>query len=632
MAPRRLDIKFGLDMTEVARAQAKARADSKKLATDMISDVDAAEKQKLELLKLQLKQGLAESEAARKKDAQGAAQTEKQKSDLLRQQLKEGLRASNESLAETKRIRLEEVKDQEKVNSSIMAGVKSVGSMALAFAGMSSASSIMGSVSDSLDKTHQYATKTAEDIFRIRGLVRELAAMRGDLGSTGPTAGNVLALQSKTLQSTEDVIAMTAQAEGIGQLAIGDTISRADFNKSLEATGKLATMEGGPAEAYGALQGNMLLGLDHKVGPEELQARLERMRHIIAPGAFTGLGQAQAQFGEMNGLVQNQIVTQEQAMGMISAFSLSGKDKAGTRANQFLRATLGAQIRHKGMPMAADLDGEKTDEYMRELGVGKTNDPFVIGDAIAADINKRQQNDPNKNDPNLRFNPYKHLQMHGYGNQEDQITMLTYAGLVNSGKYQQIRDIQNEGLQIGAPGHGVIDDLMAERLKKDTFLQTRQADVAAQLAGNVKGFNEEAYETARKSHFAILKQRSPDRYTKYEDYQSTYPGLEPLKDLGNALTGMGTHGDIRSFTSMDLHKEARRLGVYDDGLTNIESEKALASRIKGAGGDLTGGLEKSLNRVGAHLVELTTELKQARAQKGPPAPIPGKLVEPKLRP
>jgi hypothetical protein len=623
MAARRLDIKFGLDMTEVARAQAKARADSKKLATDMISDVDAAEKQKLELLKLQLRQGLAASEAARKQDVQGAAQAEQQKLELLRMQLKEGLRVS-----EARRRTLgEEKKAQQDANEAQMESVSGFLKMGAAMIGLESGKAMVSGVVGELDRTTAAAFKTAEELFKIRGAVRELAALRGEMGHTGPTAAHVLSMQSKTLQSSEDVNAMEQSAIGIGELAIGKTISREDFDTALESVGKMATLEGGSSDAYGALLGQTALQSDHKLTPEEAQARIHRLFQIQQPGGFRNMSQAAGQFSQMNGLIMNKILSPEEAMGTLSAFSVGNAGSAGTDTQAFVRATLGGQIKARGMAVDPDLDTQKTFEYMKAIGADKTKNPIEIGKAIARDLDKH------KNDAG--FNAYQHLQLHGFGNQHDREAIMTFAGLTNSGQLAKIEAAQNAPLDMGKPGEGPIDRLFNERVARDPFFQTRKAEVLGQLGSTKQGLKEEPYEIARKAAFAKLLNENR-MYGKYEEWGHRSELADFAEDMSMfRAPEKNSYGALRNATGDQIRREAKRLGIDESPVSMFSQEtndRDLARRVQGAGGDLSGITAKDLAAAAKDIREAAREFKAATAQKGPPPAIQGKPAQPRLRP
>ena len=212
-----------------------------------------------------------------------------------------------------------------------MANVKSLVQMGAAMMGLQSAGSVFHAIVDDFDKSRQYSAKVVEDLFKMRGAIRELAALRGEMGVTGPTAAHVLGVSAQTLQSTEEVNQMEQAGLGVGELAIGKTISKGEFDKAMVAAGKMQTLEGGSSDAYGRLTGQIALQSDHQMNAAEVQARLDRLFKIQQPGGFTNMSHAASQFAELNGHIMNQILTPEQAMGTLSAFSVSSPGQAATK-------------------------------------------------------------------------------------------------------------------------------------------------------------------------------------------------------------------------------------------------------------------------------------------------------------
>jgi hypothetical protein len=623
-------------MTEVARAQAKARADSKKLASEMISDADAAEKAKLEFIKRANAQKIAELAKSNKtevelaKDAAAVtAKAEAEKTAAAQKTAKEQIKAAQEKSKAAKRYLEEEKTQQEAANAAQVTAIKGYLSMGAAMMGLSSGRAVVSAVVGELDRTVASAQKAAEQLFTIRGAVRELAALRGEMGKTGPTAAHVLGMQAKTLQSTDEVNQMEQAAIGIGDLAIGKTISKADFDKSLESAGKMATLEGGSADAYGALTGQIALQSDHILSPEEHQARLNRLFLIQQPGGFKNMSQAAGQFSQLNGLVMNKILTAEEGMGLVSAFSTSGQAaSSGTDAEHFIRATLASRLKGRGMSVSPELDFEKSYEYMKSIGADKMTNPVTIGNAISADFKAQAAKDPN-------FKSYDYLTLHGFGNEQDKQAIMAYAGLKNTGMIDKIETAQKSGLDMGKPGEGPIDRLFNDRVRNDPFFQRRQAETLDQLGSAKQGARAEPYDIARLAAFAKLKDAG--RITG--DY-SSWPQRSEAQDFAEDIAAFrdpasDSYGAIRTATSRSLKAEARRLGIPDEPVSMFSQEtndRDLARKIQARGGDLTGLTASHLAAAAKDLRDAVRELKNTVTPKGPPAAIPGKPVPPRMRP
>ena len=619
-----------------------ARSESKKLAEEIISDTDAAEQAKLEFVKRANRQKIQELANAQKTEIELGKEAEREADRLDAERIaaakkvaKEEIAAKKEKAREATRFLAQEAKEQEKLNASQVASLKSLVQMSAAMVGLQSVSGVFTAMAHDMDKTSAYAMKTAEDLFKIRGALRELAALRGEMGTTGPTTAHVLGVQAQTLQTTEEVTAMESAALGIGELAIGvkengkleagKSMTREDFDKALISAGKMATLEGGSADAYGALTGQIALQSDHELSPEEMQARLDRMFKIQQPGGFRNMTQAASQFADVNDLVMNKIVTAEQAMGLNSAFSVSSPGQAATMTQQFVRATLGNQVRARGMKINPELETEKTFEYMKDIGADKTHDPIQIGKAIAADFAEAQKADKD-------FDPYTYLQQKGFGNQDDRKVIMAFAGMTNTEKINKIEAAQNAPLQIGAAGQGVIDKRFDDRVRKDPFLLNRQAETLDKLADAKQGQKEEPYEIARRFAFAHMKHVGA-MYGQYSEWQGVSPGWEQYYDT-QALRSPedNSYTALRRMTSYTLHHEAKRLGVKDSGESNVDYEKDLARRVQAAGGDLSGGAAKDLMNAAKTIDRAATKLEHALSPKGPPAPIQGRPNQPRLRP
>ena len=391
-----MDISLHLDRSQQARVEAEPRADSKKTAQQVIGDADAAEKAKLEFARRANAQKVQELARATKTEQELAREAAAAAIKATRDQE----RAQQDKARLAKRLVADLVRNQEKLTASPMGGVKSPVQMGAAMMGQQSASAVISGFKAELDKAAANAQKTAEETLKMPGAIRELAALRGELGATGPTTAHVLGMQAQTLQSAEDVNLMERSGLGIGELAIGKTISQETFDKSMVAAGRMQTLEGGSASAYGALTGQIALQSDHMLSPEEVRACINRMYEIQEPGGVTNMSQAIEQNSQLRQFVMNGILTPEQSMGTLSAFSAVGPPgQAATTTNQFVRATLGNQVRATGTQVDPELDTEQTYEYFQRLGVDKENDPLKIGKAMAADLAA-----PKK--ANASFGPY----------------------------------------------------------------------------------------------------------------------------------------------------------------------------------------------------------------------------------
>jgi hypothetical protein len=431
--------------------------------------------------------------------------------------------------------------------------------------------------------------------------------------------------QQATLTASQMQGVKSLKGLGIGEVAIGKTISKENFDKSMVPAGRMQTLEGGNAGLYGAVTGQIALQSDHMLSPEEVQARINRMYEIQKPGGFTNMSQAIEQDSQQSQLVMNGILTPEQSMGTLSAFSAVGPPgQAATTTNQFVRATLGNQVRAKGMQVNPELDTEKTYEYFKRLGDDKENDPLKIGKAMAADLAAQKK-------ANASLSPDRYLQEHGFGNQHDRDAIMAFSGLQNTGKLEMIEAAQNAPLELG----GVIDRRFNERVAGDAFFQNRKAETADALATMKAGAANEPYEIARRMANAELKKNGA-LYGKYEDRNNLSPLNEFFADTAAPRDpGSNSYTALRENARSNLEREARRLNLKIEDPTSVfdvDRDQKLARQIQGAGGDVTGSTTMQSLESGAKSFERRMKRVEDALVPKVPAPIQGKPNQPRLRP
>lgn len=650
-----MDIELHLNRSQQAKIEAEARADSAKTAKQIISDADNTEKEKAKRAKesasarakaekeLQAAITKAKKEAAAEFDKimrMSEAEAKKYDAERIAAEKKvaqEAIRAQQQKTREAQKFLAQEAKDQEKLTASQLGGVKSLVQMSAAFLGLQSAAAFIGGVSAELGKAAAFAQKTAEEVLSLRGSLRDLAALRGEVGKTGPVTGHVMSVAAQTLQTPEQVNAAELAGRGIGELAIGKrdangklekgkTITSEDFDKALVSAGKLATVTASDSKALGALTGQLALQADHELSPAEMEGQLQKMFNIQQPGGFENIGQAAGQYGELGGLVMNKILTGPEAMGTLSAFSAAGPPgQAATKTDQFIRATLGNQVRAKGLKLDPDLDTEKTYEYYKRLGVSKETNPIKIGKAIAADLASQQSKD-------AKFSPYTYLQEKGFGNVEDRNTIMSFAGLHNTGKLEKIESAQNAPLDMNAP----ITKQFNESVANDAFFRDLKVERATELDRRVKGEKDRPYEQARRAAYERML-KAGETTAEYSEFKPKGPLAEMASDTYSAFAGTGTYKQLNEMTRSSLEKEARRLNLKlepRDPLSTVYStddDRRLARRIDAAGGDTTGDVTmKNLQRGAKDFADTMAEVKKSVIPKVP-APVQGRPNQPALR-
>ena len=395
----------------------------------------------------------------------------------------------------------------DKFGGSLAGVVRQAIAMSGAMLAVQSAEAVFQILVEHAEKFRKYLFDSAEKLADLRAAIRELAALRGDLGVTGPTAAAVLAVGAKTLQTPEDVKKTEETFRGVAEVAIGKSIRKEDIPRMIEGIGKFATLEGGDAGAHGTLAAQIALQSGHMLSAEEMQARSKRMFAIQQPGAFVNLTQAVGQSKQLNPDVMSGVLSGEEAMGLASAFSLNNPESAAIQSQALIRGLLVGRVKARGMKIAEGIAFETTDKYIKSLtdekGVPLREDATVIdlGKAVARDFARQTNADAGRG---LKFDPNRYLVEHGFGDQDTRKAIQSYAALQNSGNMIAIEAAQNAALDMGTPGLGVIDALARKRFAADPLFQRKQMERFAELSAAKVGMEQEPIELWQRSAFQQL--------------------------------------------------------------------------------------------------------------------------------
>jgi phage FluMu protein gp41 len=330
---------------------------------------------------------------------------------------------------------------------------------------------------------------------------------------------------------------------------------------------------------------------------------------------------------KLQGYVKNGTISQAQAAGLAATMSLYSKGEAGTYAQNFLEATLTAQVKGRHTRLEGG-QSESTAEYLSKLGVHNEKDPFKVAGIIASDLaNARQK-------PGF-IDDVSYLYEHGYGNKLAAESLQAYSGSLNSKELTEIQRRVDAPLVFDPKGVGPISALHAERAAKDPFFQKLKVERAAELERFKKGKAEEPYELARQAAYAQMLKDNPS-ISPYDQWAPKGTLTEFASDIGSGIAGTGTFGELNARTHAGLEREARRLGLNVDPLAAIGSpldqDKALARRITDAGGDVTASTAmKDLAQGARDFAEVMKKAKQDITPKIP-APVQGRPNQPVLRP
>lgn len=507
------------------------------------------------------------------------------------------LRAVRMKLRAEKELEKQQRKEQEATNASISATAKmTAGLISLGAAGRS-----LSTIVEHFDKIRADALQAAESVMKMRGAVRELQALRDQMGQTGPGIGHTFDIARQTLQTPEEVRAMESAGLGVGELALKNDKDRAEFTKAMVAAGRFQQIEGGDAGAYGQMMGQIALQSKGPINAADMEAQAWRLFQIQKPGGFHTMSQAMGQYSRLNGLVQNGIYSPEEAMGLASAFSVANPEDAATRVEQFTRAVMSGRIKARGMHVAEGVDFQKTNQYFKELGIGENDSAIARGKKIAEDL-ARQQKAKGKN-----FNSYEYLMRRGFGNQEDREVIMAISGLRNTGKLEKIEAAQNAQLERGA-----ISKQFAERVSHDNFLKGRAAELSEQAATTKQGLEEEPLVLAQRTAFARLKSQGKISGT-FDEWRNA--GW--LKRGTENLMG-GYHHQVDAEASRVLAAERKRLGLPQySGFqwSEYETMKRSAREVQQAGGDVTRGVDDDLRSAAKDIREASREYREVTRQR-----------------
>ncbi len=502
-------------------------------------------------------------------------------------------------------------------------GVSAVGRFGAAMLGLQGVQQIISTISDAFAKVRMDALKSAEAVATMRGDLLSLQALRGQTGNTGPGISHVFDIAKETLQDTADVKAMEEAGRGIGELAIGPkgSMTSAEFDKAMIAAGKASVLERMEPGAAGQMMGQIALQAKGHLSPEEAEGRFNKLLEIQRPGGFRNATQFSQQYAKMAPLVQNDVLSQEQAAGLLSGMSVVSPDEAATLSQQFVRATMGGRLRARGSNLAPDVDNENTATYLKGIGADKETNPLAIGKLIAADIAKQQAAAAKAG---TNFSTHDYLMTRGFSNQEERTAIMAFTGMQNSGRLAKIDEAA------GAPlDNGAISRRFSERLQRDNYLKGRQIDLADQAATIKQGLDEEPLVLAQHAAFARLKAQGKISGDFAEWQRIERGGLSGATEGGIQDMFKGNyHSQVTREMMHSLEAERKRLGVEAPGVFGSgsahEYELRYAKAIQAGGGDVTRGVSEDL-QAAAKSIRNATEAMERHVGRNPvPEPMPAK--------
>lgn len=396
----------------------------------------------------------------------------------------------------------------EKEDTGISTLTKSILGLAGAYASLKTVGSVVEFFNTYWENARKSIGEAVAGANEYGESLRELATLRDRLGSTTTETREQLVYRGRTLQGRSDAIAYQEGFLNTAQSGIkGKSITQEEADKLMVLGGQYQAAAGGSADTQGnllgALPGIMASGGKGANTAESVFAKFGQVQKILSEGgssASSGFSQLLGNSSySKTGLYRD--IAQQAAVQ--SAFSVSSPDSAGTRVDQFTRATVGGLNKMRGMGVEG---GEKQNAYLKGIGATAQMDPVQIGRLISGDISKRQQE---AKAAGSELNVYDYLAKHGYTDEDTRKALLEFHSSNTSGELQSFLDMANA--PASADG---LNQKMAVYRATSPLARSRAIDVGKDAAqfSNATGANE-YFRSIREQAFTNLKLQNPDRYS-----------------------------------------------------------------------------------------------------------------------
>lgn len=467
---KELIIKLGLDPSGASASSATFHAEEKARIQELVNTSKAADKTiqaSAEGVSKQRVQAALQASQTEQKAIQATSEVHTKAMGRVRDELGRFVKQSEDASKAN-------VSGWDAVSQSFMAAAKSVGSMSLSMAGLNSAQAIVGTIEASFRRVNQEVLDATKHMTDYRATLLELAALKGQPGNTTTSLREELAFRAQTLQTSNDARAFQLAALGAGESAIGINISEDEMKNAQVLAGKFQAVENGSADTHGRLIGMIpsLMG-GRGITGEQAFAKEQQLFRIFQPGGASFSAMTN-QFLQQAPLVTSGLFQDPAQMAaLLSAFSTTNSEGAGTNVQQFTRATVGGLGRMKG----AQIEGlvEKQGEYLSGLGATNQMTPIGIGKLISADFSRQEAA---ASQEGLQFNAMDYLKTHGYANQEDIMSLLAFHGLMKSGQFEGTF----ERLSGSVPTVSEALSPIEARMSIDPVFAQRRADATGELA------------------------------------------------------------------------------------------------------------------------------------------------------
>lgn len=509
-----------------------------------------------------------------------------------------------------------------KTGSAIDGATLKMGAYIAGFAALSTATSALSGLVAYFDQLRVQANSAAFELTGYREQLQELAALKGHMGDTGPELASQLKFRAQTLQSREAAMAMQAAGLGIGEVAIDrglrkGKISQKDFEQLMIAAGKMQTMEGGSAEAYGKLAGLIPLLSKTRITAAQGEAKINKLFQLQQPGGFPNFSAAVDQYAKLSGLVQGGILGDEEAMSLLSAFSVSDPGAASTLTQQAVRAVSAGVMRSRGMKIDSSQDSIRTNEFFKQIGVTTKMDSLSRLEATGKHLIDFQKSDKGK-----EMNLYDYLMTRGFQNQDERNALVLFTGLMQSGAWSVFKKEMAKKSDVGETGD--ITKRFNQAVGRDVLMQSKQADLAAEYARLGKGAGLEPLLIMQKAAWAMLKDKGVMTDQNFEDWANRGFAGSVIDNFAY----FGYHDKPRQAVQWSLLAESKRLGMpdyeyYKDAPPGqyMGDKKILELREKiiAAGGNPMSALPEAIGKMADRIGNAVSPVPPAVQSAPPPA-------------
>jgi hypothetical protein len=495
------EIKRIKDEKEAARKAAKEAAEAQKQAAKEAADAQKkAAKEAADAQKKAAKEA-ADTERAEKKRTTEIQRTEdrqilREYKDRVNGQIREAKRlaaAEVRAAAEAERAKraaaVESTKTWEKQNQAIEGAVKGAAMFGAGMVGLSSASSILATITERFDKLRAASTEHAQKLIDEAAEMRSLSALMGQMGRPSSTYAEILKMTGKTYQTPAEAreLVQGAMATGFGAIAAG-LVSQADMKKLLEYQGRRQVILGESPRALGELVG-MLPLLSEKKGQtaEELEALNQRLFELQRLGGFESYEQGMGQLKRASAYTMKGIYTAPMAQALLSAFADAGpQEEAATSLEHATRAVTVGMMRNRGMKVLPEEADQfmRTAEYFKTLTDARGNkltDQTAPEERLMAVVRDIMAAEDTAHKAGRQFYATDYLTHKGFINQQDMLALAALTGVERKGMLGQLMTLGRAPLTPHQPGTGL--DVEWEAFKRDPvgaqIIARREAEIAS---------------------------------------------------------------------------------------------------------------------------------------------------------